>query len=36
MREWRKLKRRKRKIDNIKNQINRKRMLTKQRKSKKR
>ena len=36
MREWRKLKRRKKKIDNIKNQINRKIMLMKQEKSKKR
>ena len=30
MREWRKIKRRKKKIDNIKNQINRKILLMKQ------
>ena len=36
MREWKKIKRRKKKIDNIKNQINRKIMLIKQGKSKKR
>jgi len=36
MREWRKIKRRKKKIDNIKNQINRRIMLMKQEKSKKR
>ena len=36
MREWRKIKRRKKKIDNIKNQINRKILLMKQGKTKKR
>ena len=35
MREWRKIKRRKKKIDNIKNQINRKIMLARQEKAKK-